>query len=50
MPSELENFQSNLLESVKQMKLGQAARTTQVKFPEAAEACARMGMSQQAVQ
>lgn len=48
MPSELEKFQSDLLESVKQMRLGQAARVTKVKVPEAAEARARVGMSQQA--
>lgn len=38
MPSEIEKFQNDLLESVKQMKRGQAARTTQVKLPEAAGA------------
>ena len=48
MPSELEKFQSDLLESVKQMRRGQAARVTKVKVPEAAEARARVGMSQQA--
>ena len=44
----MEKFQSDLLESVKQMKRGEAARTTQVKLPEAAEARAKMGLSQQA--
>jgi putative transcriptional regulator len=48
MPSEIEQFQKDLLESVKQMKRGEAARTTQVKLPEAAEARAKMGMSQAA--
>ena len=48
MPSELAKFQSDLLESVKQMRRGQAARVTQVKVPEAAEARARVGLSQQA--
>lgn len=48
MPSELEQFQNDLLESVKQMKRGQAARVTQVKLPEAAEARAKVGLSQQA--
>ena len=48
MPSEMEKFQRDLLESVKQMKRGQAARTTQVQLAEAAEARAKMGLSQQA--
>ena len=48
MPSELAKFQSDLLESVKQMRRGQAARVTKVKVPEAAEARARVGLSQQA--
>ncbi len=48
MPSELEKFQSDLLESVKQMRRGQAAQVTKVKVPEAAEARARVGLSQQA--
>jgi putative transcriptional regulator len=48
MPSEMEKFQSDLLESVKQMRRGQAARVTKVKVPEAAEARARVGLSQQA--
>lgn len=48
MPSELEEFQSDLLESVKQMRRGQAARVTKVKVPQAAEARARTGLSQQA--
>ena len=48
MPSEMKKFQSDLLESVKQMRRGQAARVTRVKLPEAAEARARVGLSQQA--
>ena len=48
MPSEMEKFQSDLLESVKQMRRGKTARVTKVKVPEAAEARARVGLSQQA--
>jgi len=47
MPSELEKFQANLLESVKQMRGGKAARVTKVKLPAAAEARAKTGLSQQ---
>jgi putative transcriptional regulator len=47
MPSELAKFQADLLESVKQMRRGQAARVTGVKLPEAAEARASVGLSQQ---
>jgi putative transcriptional regulator len=47
MPSEVTKFQQDLLESVKQMRRGQAARITKVAVPEAAEARARVGMSQQ---
>ena len=48
MPSEMKKFQSDLLESVKQMRRGQAARVTKVRLPEAAEARALVGLSQQA--
>jgi len=48
MTSEVEKFQQDLLESVKQMRRGEAARTTSVELPEAAEARAKMGLSQQA--
>ena len=48
MPSEVEKFKSDLLESVRQMRRGQAARVTKVKLPEAAQARARVGLSQQA--
>jgi putative transcriptional regulator len=47
MPSELEKFQADLLQSVKQMRNGQAARVTKVKLPAAAEARAKTGLSQQ---
>ena len=47
MPSEIQKFQSDLLESVKQMRRGKAARVTKVKLPEAAEARASVGLSQQ---
>ena len=47
MPSELAKFQADLLASVKQMRRGQAARVTKVKLPEAAEARASVGLSQQ---
>ena len=48
MPSEILKFQSDLLDSVKQMRRGQAAHVTKVKLSEAAEARARVGLSQQA--
>ena len=47
MPSEMEKFQSDLLESVQQMGRRQAARITKVKVSEAAEARALVGLSQQ---
>lgn len=47
MPSEIEAFKRDLLESVKQMSRGQAARVTKVKLPQAAEARSRVGLSQQ---
>ena len=47
MPSEIQKFQHDLLESVKQMRRGEVARVTKVKVPEAAEARARVGLSQQ---
>ena len=47
MPSELEKFQADLLQSVKQMRRGQAARVTKVSLPAAAEARAKTGLSQQ---
>ena len=46
MSSELEKFQRDLLESVKQMKCGQTARVTKVRITPAAEARSRVGLSQ----
>jgi putative transcriptional regulator len=46
MPSEMQKFQQDLLESVQQMRRGQAAKVTQVKLPAAAEARASVGLSQ----
>ena len=47
MSSDKETFKRDLLESVRQMRGGKAARTTRVKIPDAAQARARVGMSQQ---
>jgi len=47
IPSELRKFQQDLLESVRQMRKDQAARVTNVKLPAAAEARAKVGLSQQ---
>ncbi|MBK9134141.1 MAG: helix-turn-helix domain-containing protein [Betaproteobacteria bacterium] len=47
MPSDMQKFQRDLLESVKQMRRGQAGRVTKVKLPAAAEARASSGLSQQ---
>ena len=47
MPSDVEKFQKDLLQSVKQMRRGQPARVTKVKLTPAAEARASIGMSQQ---
>jgi putative transcriptional regulator len=47
MPSEVAAFKRDLLESVKQMRRGQAARATRVEVPQAAEARSRVGLSQQ---
>ena len=47
MPSEMQGFQQDLLESVRQMKRGEAARVTRVQLPAAAEARAQVGLSQQ---
>lgn len=47
MPSDLAKFRNDLLESVKQMRRGQAARVTKVAIPAAAEARALVGLSQQ---
>jgi len=48
MPSEIEEFQRDLLESARQMKGGKAARVAQVQVPQAAEARSRTGLSQPA--
>ena len=45
MPSDLQKFQQDLLESVRQMKRGDAARVTKVQIP-AAAARAQVGLSQ----
>ena len=46
MPSDMEKVRKDLLDSVKQMRRGKAARFTQVNVPEAAEVRARSGLSQ----
>jgi len=43
---EMEKFQNDLLESVRQMNAGQAARTTVVQLTAAADARAKVGVSQ----
>lgn len=48
MDHEMENFQKDLLASVRQMKAGKAARTTEVTLSAAAEARAKVGVSQSA--
>jgi len=47
MPSDIDQFQRDLLESVEQMRRGEAARVTEVKLPAAAEARASVGLTQQ---
>lgn len=46
MDKEMEQFQSDLLASVRQMKTGKGARVTAVEVSAAAEARNRVGMSQ----
>ena len=46
MDKEMEQFQKDLLESVRQMKAGKAARTTVVPPTAAAEARAKVGVPQ----
>lgn len=48
MPSELETFRKDLLDSVKQMRRGRAARTTEVPLSAVAQARVSTGLSQQA--
>ncbi|AXJ08016.1 transcriptional regulator [Pseudomonas fluorescens] len=44
----MEQFQQDLLDSVRQMKAGKAARVTEVPLSAAAEARAKVGVSQSA--
>ena len=46
MDKEMEQFQNDLLASVRQMKIGKAARVTTVEVSAATEARNRVGMSQ----
>ncbi len=46
MDKEMEQFQKDLLKSVRQMKAGKGARKTQVALSPIAEARSRLGMSQ----
>lgn len=46
MDPDMQAFQAELLEAVRDMKVGRAARTTQVEVPSAADARARVGLSQ----
>ena len=46
MDPDMQAFQAELLEAVRDMKVGRAARTTQVEVPSAAEARGRVGLSQ----
>lgn len=46
MDKEMEQFQNDLLESVRQMKSGKAARETRVAVSAIAEARARSGLTQ----
>ena len=48
MDHEMESFEKDLLASVRQMKAGKAARTTGVKLSAAAEARAKVDLSQSA--
>jgi putative transcriptional regulator len=47
MHSDMKKFQSDLLESVKQMRHRKSARVTKVKLPDAVQARASVGLSQQ---
>jgi putative transcriptional regulator len=46
MPTDKKTFQKDLLESVRQMRRGQATRVTEVELPAAATARIQMGLSQ----
>lgn len=48
MKADMKQFQEDLLDSVRQMRLGTSARKTEVHLPEAAEARTKTGLSQQA--
>ncbi len=48
MDHEMENFQKDLLASVRQMKAGKVVPTTEVKLLAAAEARVKAGVSQSA--
>ena len=48
MDKEMEQFQKDLLESVRQMKKGNTARVTQVTLSPTSEVRAKVGMSQSA--
>lgn len=48
MDHEMDNFQKDLLASARQMKAGKAARATEVTLSVAAEARAKVGLSQSA--
>lgn len=47
MPSEIEKFQADLMQSVREMRNGRAARVTKVQLSAAAEARMKSGLSQQ---
>ena len=46
MPTDMKTFQKDLLESVRQMRRGEAMRVTKVELPAAAAARLQMGLSQ----
>ena len=46
MDKEMEQFERDLLESVRQMKRGEASRVTRVEVPIAAQIRHRLGLSQ----
>jgi putative transcriptional regulator len=46
MDKEMEQFQADLLQSVREMKAGQAARVTKVEVSPIAEVRAKVGLSQ----
>jgi putative transcriptional regulator len=46
MPTDKKTFQKDLLESIRQMRRGQATRVTKVELPATATARLQMGLSQ----